>query len=142
MQPTVSGQREAAGLPSGLGLDAGSEGQRQGPVLFLQQAALRWQGGLPSVLHGQLVPVLCEQRLLHREGLEVVHPGVVLHLVLPRVPVAAARILAGRDAVVAAAVRRLRVEVVVRGAGLEGVGGGEVAALWLQVGTHLNMAYR
>lgn len=140
MQPAVSRQREAAGLPSRLGLDAGPERQGQGPVLFLQQTALRWQGGLPSVLHRQLVSVLREQRLLHREGLEVVHPGVVLHLVLPRVPVAAAGVLAGRDAVVAAAVRRLRVELVVGGAGLERVGGGEVAALWLKVGTHLNMA--
>lgn len=113
MQPAVSRQREAAGLPSGLGLDAGSEWQGQGPVLFLQQAALRWQGGLTSVLHGQLVPVLREERLLHGEGLEVVHPGVILHLVLPRVPVAAARILAGRDAVAAAPVGRLRVKLVV-----------------------------
>lgn len=52
----------------------------------------------------------------------------------------AARLLAGGDAVVAAAatVLRLRVEVVMRGAGLESVGGGEVATFRFQVGTHLN----
>lgn len=44
------------------------------------------------------------------------------------------------DAVVAAAagIERLRVELLVRGAGLERVRGGEVTAFGFQVGAHLN----
>lgn len=50
------------------------------------------------------------------------------------------RLLPGGDAVfvAAAAVLRLRVELIMRGAGLERVGGGEVAPFRFQVGTHLN----
>lgn len=66
------------------------------------------------------------------------HPRVALHLVLPWVPVAA-RLLSRRDAVVAAAVQRFRVELLMRGAGLECVGGGEMAAFRFQVGTCLNI---
>lgn len=107
--------------------------------MFLQQASWRRQGGLPSVLHGQLIAVVNHQGLLPGKCLQVLQPHVGLHLVLPRVSVAA-HLLPGRDAVVAAAagVEGLRVELLMRGAGLEGVGGGEVTALGLQVGTHLN----
>lgn len=108
--------------------------------MLLQQASRRWQGGLPSVLHGQLIAVVNHQGLLPGKGLQVLQTHIGLHLVLPRVPVAA-HLLPGRDGVVAAAaasVEGLRVELLVRGAGLERVGGGEVTALGLQVGTHLN----
>lgn len=136
VEPAVPGQGEAAGFPSGLRVHAGPEGQR--PVLLLQHAALRGQRGLPAVLHGELVPVLRQHGLLHGERLQVVHPGVVLHLLLPGVPVAARRLPGGDAVVAAAAVQRLGVELLVGGAGVERVGRGEMATLRLQVGTHLN----
>lgn len=70
--------------------------------MFLQQGVWRRKGGLPSVLHGQLVAVVDHQGLLPGERLKVLQPHVGLHLVLPRVSVAA-HLLPGRDAVVAAA---------------------------------------
>lgn len=70
--------------------------------MFLQQASWRRQRGLPSVLHGQLITVVNHQGLLPGERLQVLQPHVGLHLVLPRVSVAA-HLLPGRDAVVAAA---------------------------------------
>lgn len=48
----------------------------------------------------------------------------------------AARLLPGGDAVVASFLR-LRVELFMRGTGLESVGGGEVATFWFQVRTDL-----
>lgn len=52
----------------------------------------------------------------------------------------ATHLLSWGDAIVAAgaAVQRLRVELLMRGAGLESVRGGEMAAFGFQVGTHLN----
>lgn len=60
-------------------------------------------------------------------------------MVVPRVSVAA-RLLPGGDTVVAAAaaILRLGVELLMRGARLERVGGGEMATFRFQVGTHLS----
>lgn len=102
MEPAVPGQCEAAGLPSRFGIDARPERQGQGPVVLLQQAPRGRQGGLPPVLHGQLIAVVDHQGLLPGKRLEVLKPQVGLHLVLPRVSVAA-HLLPGRDDIVATA---------------------------------------
>lgn len=138
MESTVSRKCEAARFPSRVRINAVPEGQRQGSVLLLQQAALSRQSGLPAVLHLQLVSVLRLEGIFHRKCLEVVHPCVALHLVLPRISVAA-RLLAGGSAVVAAAaILRLGVELFMRGARLKSVRRGEMATFWLQIGTHLS----
>lgn len=112
MEPAVSWKRKAARFSSCVRIYACPEGQRQRPVLLLQQAALCRQSGLPAVLHGQLIPVLRLHGFFHGIRLQVVHPGFAFHLVLPRVSVAA-RLLPRGDAVVAAAFLRLRVELLV-----------------------------